>query len=100
MPAMNRWGYFRVSRWDAARFSGRRLRAHAFLEGSTGGGPLQVIADKGDAVGAGEIEVFVRAFGFDDERRGRPSHEPAITLRIADLEEQVGLALHVELGRA
>src|SRR6266545_658632 len=73
--------------------------SHAFLEGTGGQWETEMVPHILDAVGAGEIEVAVGALGLDDQRRGLPAHDFAVTLRIADVNQQLDVTRHVQIAR-
>ena len=74
------------------------LRSHAVFKRAGGSGVAKVITHIGDAVGTGVVEILPSAFGFNDERSSGPLHDLAVASRIADLDEQFGVALHVDFA--
>src|SRR6266487_6902880 len=74
------------------------LRSHTFLERSGGQGEAEVIAHVGDAIGARRVEIAKGALGFDDERCGLGTHHFAVTLRIADVDQHLGVAWQVDIA--
>lgn len=57
-----------------------------------------MVADVGDAVGAGGVEVAEGAFGFDDQGCGFGFHDLAIAPGVADVNQQLGVAGQVKVA--
>lgn len=76
------------------------LAAHAVLEGAGGDGEAEVVFHVAHTVGAAVVEILVGALGFDDEGRGLGAVELAVALGVADVEEEFGVALHVQVAAA
>src|SRR5690348_9832298 len=71
---------------------------HSRLEGPCGKRKTQVLAHVTNAVGARRVEVAVRAFGFNHEWRRRAAHDPAVTLWVSGVDEQLGVAREVQVA--
>ncbi|MFM1943999.1 MAG: hypothetical protein RI897_2981 [Verrucomicrobiota bacterium] len=79
-------------------FLGPCLGAHAVFERAGGDGETEVIADVGDSIGAGGVQIAVGAFGFDDEGGGFGAHDFAIALGVADMDQEFGVAQHIHVS--
>lgn len=76
------------------------LCTHAVLEAAASGRPLEVGIYVSNAICGAVVEILVRALGFDDERRGGALHQAAVALRVADVDEQFGISLHIDVAAA
>ena len=77
--------------------NGEFLRAHSVFKRAASCWPLEVVSNVGDTVSAGVVEILVGTFCFDNERRGLCAGEFAVALRVADVEEELCVALHVQI---
>src|SRR5204863_535856 len=71
---------------------------HAFLERTRRQRETKIVPHILDAVGTGRVEVAVGALRLDNQRRGFPAHHFAITLRIANVDQQFDVAPHVQVA--
>ncbi len=76
------------------------LRTHVVLEGTSGNGEAEVILDEPNTVCGTVLKVLMSTFGFHDERRALRAGECHVALCVSHMEEQFGVAEHVDLAAA